>query len=37
MNRKLLFIPLALFLALALALMWQLMLNADGDRPTDLE
>ncbi|WP_297199147.1 DsbE family thiol:disulfide interchange protein [uncultured Pluralibacter sp.] len=37
MNRKLLFIPLALFLVLALALMWQLMRNADGDRPTDLE
>lgn len=37
MNRKLLFIPLALFLVLALALMWQLMRNADGDRPTDLD
>ena len=31
MNRKLLFIPLVLFLALAAALFWQLMRNADGD------
>lgn len=30
MNRKLLFIPLVLFLALAAALFWQLMRNADG-------
>ncbi|MDG0297025.1 DsbE family thiol:disulfide interchange protein [Klebsiella quasipneumoniae] len=37
MNRKLLFIPLALFLALAAALFWQLMRNADGDDPTTLE
>lgn len=37
MNRKLLFIPLALFLGLAVALMWQLMKNADGDDPTTLE
>ncbi len=34
MNRKLLFIPLVLFLALAAALFWQLMRNADGDDPT---
>lgn len=37
MNRRLLFIPLALFLALAVALFWQLMRNADGDDPTKLE
>ncbi|MBJ3814973.1 DsbE family thiol:disulfide interchange protein [Shimwellia pseudoproteus] len=37
MNRKLLFIPLVLFLALALALMWQLLKNAGGDDPTSLE
>ena len=37
MNRKLLFIPLVLFLALAAALFWQLMRNADGDDPTTLE
>ncbi|WP_058912715.1 DsbE family thiol:disulfide interchange protein [Entomohabitans teleogrylli] len=37
MNRKVLFIPLGLFLILALALMWQLMRNADGDDPTRLE
>ena len=36
MNRKLLFIPLVLFLALAAALFWQLMRNADGDDPTTL-
>lgn len=37
MNRKWLFIPLVLFLALAAALFWQLMRNADGDDPTTLE
>ncbi len=37
MNRKLLFIPLVLFLALAAALFWQLMRNAEGDDPTTLE
>ncbi|VDY65604.1 Cytochrome c biogenesis protein CcmG [Shimwellia blattae] len=37
MNRKWLFIPLVLFLALAAALMWQLMKNAQGDDPTRLE
>ncbi|MGX9334324.1 DsbE family thiol:disulfide interchange protein (plasmid) [Klebsiella grimontii] len=37
MNRRLLFIPLALFLALAVAFFWQLMRNADGDDPTTLE
>lgn len=37
MNRKLLFIPLAIFLALALVLLWQLMRNAQGDSPTNLE
>lgn len=31
------FSPLALFLALAAALFWQLMRNADGDDPTMLE
>lgn len=37
MNRKLLFIPLFLFLLLAAALMWQLSRNASGDDPTRLE
>ncbi|VTM11462.1 Cytochrome c biogenesis protein CcmG [Raoultella terrigena] len=37
MNRRWLFLPLALFLALAAALFWQLMRNADGDDPTTLE
>ncbi|HGH5397492.1 TPA: DsbE family thiol:disulfide interchange protein [Raoultella planticola] len=37
MNRRLLFIPLMLFLALAIALFWQLMRNADGDDPMTLE
>jgi hypothetical protein len=37
MNRRLLFIPLALFLLLAMALFWQLMRNAEGDDPTMLE
>ncbi|MGX9741089.1 DsbE family thiol:disulfide interchange protein [Pseudocitrobacter corydidari] len=37
MTRKALFLPLALFLALAVALLWQLMRNAGGDDPTSLE
>lgn len=37
MNRKLLFIPLGVFLLLAAALLWQLVRNADGDDPTRLE
>jgi cytochrome c biogenesis protein CcmG/thiol:disulfide interchange protein DsbE len=37
MNKKILYIPLILFLLLALALMWQLTRNADGDDPTRLE
>lgn len=37
MSRKLLFIPLALFLLLAAALGWQLSRNAQGDDPTRLE
>src|SRR5471032_2810817 len=37
MNRKLLFIPLILFLALAAAFMVQLTRNANGDDPTLLE
>lgn len=37
MTRKALFIPLVLFLALAVALLWQLMRNAGGDDPTSLE
>lgn len=37
MNRKWLFIPLVLFCALAAALFWQLMRNADGEDPTTLE
>ncbi|MBK0034925.1 DsbE family thiol:disulfide interchange protein [Erwinia sp. S43] len=37
MNRKILFIPLFLFLLLAAALMWQLSRNANGDDPTRLE
>ncbi|HHS9777839.1 TPA: DsbE family thiol:disulfide interchange protein [Raoultella ornithinolytica] len=37
MKRRLLFIPLALFLLLAMALFWQLMRNAEGDDPTMLE
>lgn len=37
MARKALFLPLVLFLALAAALLWQLMRNADGDDPTTLE
>lgn len=37
MNKKILFIPLILFLLLAAALLWQLSRNADGDDPTRLE
>ena len=37
MSRKLLFIPLVLFLALAAAFMVQLTRNANGDDPTLLE
>ena len=37
MNKKILYIPLVLFLLLAVALMWQLSRNADGDDPTRLE
>ena len=37
MNKKILYLPLILFLLLALALMWQLTRNADGDDPTRLE
>ncbi len=37
MNKKILFIPLVLFLLLAAALLWQLNRNADGDDPTLLE
>ncbi len=37
MNKKILFIPLVLFLLLAAALLWQLSRKADGDGPTPLE
>ena len=37
MRRNVLFVPLILFLALAIALIWQLMRNAGGDDPTTLE
>ncbi|WP_017345381.1 DsbE family thiol:disulfide interchange protein [Pantoea sp. A4] len=37
MNKKILFIPLVLFLLLAAALLWQLQRNAGGDDPTLLE
>jgi len=37
MNKKILYIPLVLFLLLAAALMWQLARNAHGDDPTLLE
>lgn len=37
MMRKVLFIPLGLFLLLAAALLWQLARNAQGDSPTLLE
>ncbi len=37
MNKKILFIPLVLFLLLAAALLYQLTRNAEGDDPTRLE
>jgi len=37
MNKKILFIPLVLFLLLAAALLYQLSRNAEGDDPTRLE
>ena len=37
MKRKILFIPLGLFLLLAAMLLWQLARNAQGDDPTNLE
>ena len=37
MSRNVLFIPLALFLLLAVALLWQLVRNSDGDDPMRLE
>ncbi|ASY79833.1 thiol:disulfide interchange protein [Pectobacterium polaris] len=37
MSRKILLIPLALFLLLAVALLWQLVRNSDGDDPMRLE
>lgn len=37
MNRKLLFVPLALFVLLFALLFWQLMRNASGEDPTTLE
>ncbi|AUX73268.1 DsbE family thiol:disulfide interchange protein [Erwinia pyrifoliae] len=37
MSKKVLSIPLVLFLLLAAALLWQLNRNADGDDPTRLE
>ncbi|QIU89236.1 DsbE family thiol:disulfide interchange protein [Yokenella regensburgei] len=37
MNRKVLFLPLVIFLLLAAALMWQLLRNNDGDDPSMLE
>ena len=37
MNKKLLFIPLAVFLIMVTAFMVQLQRNADGDDPTSLE
>ncbi|PWC16462.1 DsbE family thiol:disulfide interchange protein [Brenneria corticis] len=37
MNRQVLFIPLALFLLLCAALLWQLVRNSEGDDPTRLE
>ena len=37
MKKKILFIPLVLFLLLAAALLWQLTRNANGDDPTRLE
>ncbi|WP_034916208.1 MULTISPECIES: DsbE family thiol:disulfide interchange protein [Erwinia] len=37
MTKKIFYIPLALFLLLAAALMWQLSRNANGDDPSRLE
>ena len=37
MSKKIFYIPLVLFLLLALALMWQLTRNAEGEDPTRLE
>lgn len=37
MSKKVLYIPLVLFLLLAVALMWQLNRNANGDDPSLLE
>lgn len=37
MSKKILFIPLVLFLLLAAALLWQLSRNAQGDDPSRLE
>ncbi len=37
MSKKILYIPLILFLLLAAALLWQLARNANGDDPTRLE
>ncbi|EMA8129209.1 thiol:disulfide interchange protein DsbE [Escherichia coli] len=37
MKRKVLLIPLIIFLAIAAALLWQLARNAEGDDPTSLE
>lgn len=37
MSKKILYIPLILFLLLAAALLWQLTRNANGDDPTRLE
>lgn len=34
MNRKVLYLPLVIFLVLVAALMWQLLRNSDGDDPT---
>ena len=37
MKRKVLLIPLIIFLAIAAALLWQLARNAEGGDPTNLE
>ena len=37
MKRKVLLIPLIIFLAIAAALLWQLARNAEGDDPTHLD
>ncbi|MCV3254664.1 DsbE family thiol:disulfide interchange protein, partial [Escherichia albertii] len=37
MKRKVLLLPLIIFLAIAAALLWQLARNAEGDDPTNLE